>query len=271
LSRTTEKFRRYKEEVKPIILELLEDHSFLSHRSVQLMLEQKNYWHTVTWNAIRDLKKDGKLRTAKYPTRGKHFPTWVYRSNLRISDIRAQIDMEFKPLYKDFIEASSAMGSHCEGIIEKAIGKAGFVALSRNQNTKYFRGKTCPDGKDLDVIAYEDGVFYGFEVKNLLAYPNWNEDIVKKKAVAEYHGIQFVMVSRTMGPYNWELFKCGGLYLEFNRLIWATNFSSLAKRLEEKLYFPIDCVDEPTEELIRKVKGVQHSHDIHFYGKGRIN
>ena len=266
----TEQFRRYKEEAKPIIMELLQDHSFLSHRSIQIILEQKKYWHTVTWNAIKDLKKEGKLRTAKYPPRGKHFPMWVYRYNLRLNDIKGQIDKEFKPLYKEFIEVSSGMGSHCEEIIEKALTRVGFITLSRNQNTKYFRGKTYPDGKDLDIIAYKEGVFYGFEVKNLLAYPNWNEDIVKKKAVAEYHGIQFVMVNRTLGSYKWNLFRCGGLYIEFNRLIWAPKFSPLAKRLEEKLYFPIDCMDEPSEALIREIKGIIFNHDKHFYGKGRI-
>jgi hypothetical protein len=100
--------------------------------------------------------------------------------------------------------------------------------------------------------------------------PNWNEDIVKKKAVAEYHGIQFVMVRRTLGPYNWQLFNCGGMYLEFCKLIWASKYSSLAKRLEEKLYFPVECVEEPTEELVQKLKEVHIKHDVYFYGKGKI-
>ena len=269
LREETESFRRYKKKAKPIILDLLNKHSFLSQRSIQLILEQDNFWHTVTWNAIRDLEKEGKLRTAKYPPRG-NFPTWVYKPDLRINDIKKEIDRELKPLYKEFMDASSSMGKYCEDIIEKALTKAGFITLSRGENTKYFRGRMYPKKNDLDFIAYKEGVFYGIEVKNLLAYPTWIEDVVNKMAVAEYHGIQFVLISRALGPYGYELFKCGGLHIEFDKLIWSPDFSSLAERLEERLYFPIICVDNPMEELVSRIKELPIMHDKHFYGKGRI-
>lgn len=270
LREETESFRRYKEKAKPIILDLLKEHSFLSQRSLQIILEQKSCWHTVTWNAIRELKKEEKLRTAKYPPRG-NFPTWVYRYDLRINDIKEEIDREVKPLYKEFMEASSSMGFYCEDIIEKALTEVGFITLSRSQNTKYFRGRTYPNRNDLDFIAYKSGVFYGIEVKNLIGYPDWTEDIINKKSVAEYHGIQFVMLSRALGSYGYDLFKCGGLHLEFDKLIWSPDFSSLAERLEEKLYFPIICVDTLPGDLISKIKELPSMHDKHFYGKGRIH
>ncbi len=248
---------------------MLDEHRFLSQRSIQIILEQKNYWHTVTWNAIKDLEKEMKLRRAKYPPRGD-FPVWVYHPDLRINDIKGQIDSTFKPIYKEFIDASSGMGHYCEDIIEKALTEAGFVTLSRNQNTRYFRGRKSPQKTDLDFIVYKEGVFYGVEVKNLIAYPNWGEDIVDKKSVAEFHGIQFMMFGRSFGPYGYRLFRCGGLYGEFNKLIWASNLSSLAERVEEKLYFPIICVSEPQEDLIAKAKELHLLHEKHFYGKGRI-
>lgn len=265
----TESFRRRKEQAKPLILELIGEHSFLALKSVQISLERRNYWHTVTWNAIQDLRREGLIRTAKYPPRGA-FPTWVYRSDLRINDIRETIDNELKPIYNDFIRRSSNMGLYCETIIEKALTDTGFITLSKRANTRYFRGRIYPRRKDLDIIAYKEGVFYGIEVKNNLAYPNWNIDIIQKKQVADYHGIQFVLFSRTLGPYGYDLFQCGGLHLEFDYIFWSPNFSSLAERIEESLYFPIICADKPTEELISKTKELQNLHDRHFYGIGRI-
>ncbi len=240
----TESFKKYIEKAKPIILELLEEHDFLSQRSLQFLMEQNNFWHVVTWNAIRELKIENKLRTAKYPPRG-NFPMWIYRFDLRLSDIK-------------------------DKIIEKALTRAGYITLSHHKHTRYFRGRVYPRKNDLDFIAYREGVFYGIEVKNTLPYPNWEEDIISKKLVADYHGIQFVMISRELGPYAYDLFQCGGLHIEFKRLIWSPNFSSLAKRIEEKLYFPINCISEPNEDLIRKLDEIHFLHNKHFYGKGRI-
>ena len=67
----TEAFKKYKDEAKPLVMELLNEHKFLSHRSIQVILEKKKCWHTVTANAIKELKKEEKIRTAKYPPRGE--------------------------------------------------------------------------------------------------------------------------------------------------------------------------------------------------------
>lgn len=271
LSKTeSESFRRYIEEAKPIIHELLEEHDFLPLRSIQLLLEQKGYWHTVTANAITELRKGEKLRTAKYPPRSINLPAWVYRYKLRLKDIKGKIDSEYKPLYQKFIDASLHMAKHCEDVIEKALSKAGFITVSRGSNTRYFRGRLFPRRKDIDFVAYKDQVFYGFEVKNQISYSNWNADIVDKKMVADFHGLQFVMVARRLGPYGYRLFRCGGLYNEFKKLIWSLNFSPLAERVKEKLYFPIICVDTPTNELVESLKELDKLHDMNFYGKGRM-
>ena len=264
----SESFKKYKEEAKPKIIKIVEKESFLSLRSLQILLEKEDFWHTVTRNAVEDLRKEKIIRTAKYPTRGS-YPKWVYKYDLRITDIKGQIDKDYKPLYEDFIKASSSMGKHCENIIEKAFTKLGYINLSRNEDTKYFRGRIYPKNKDIDIISYKNGVFYGIEVKNLISYPNWNEDIIKKKDVAEYHGIQFVLLNRELGSYGYDLFRCGGLHIEFNEIIWSSKFSSLAKRINKMLYFPIICMDEPSNELISKIRNVEIYHDRHFYGKGR--
>ena len=71
----TEAFKKYKHEAKPLIMDLIKKHSFLSQRSLQVELEKEGFWHTVVWNAIIDLENEGVIRTAKYPPHGT-YPVW---------------------------------------------------------------------------------------------------------------------------------------------------------------------------------------------------
>jgi len=89
-------FKKYKEEAKPLIMDLLREHHFLSQRSIQILLESRKLWHTVTWNAIRELKKEMKLRTAKYPPRGNFqfgFMNTIYVSMISRSKLMLNINL----------------------------------------------------------------------------------------------------------------------------------------------------------------------------------
>jgi len=261
-NRDTLTFTRYQNEVKPLILDLIEEHSLLSQRTIQVALESKGYWQTVVWNAIMSLRKEGEIRTAKYPPRGM-YPIWVYDKTLRIDDVRETIIKEYIPLYRKYAKVSKEMGFHCENIIEMALNEGGFVSVSRSNDTKYFRGKKYPNRDNLDFIASNKGVFYGIEVKNKISYPRI-EKIMKKKKVADFHGIQMIMVSRTLGPYSFECFKNEIMYMEFGKLIWNRKYSSFAKRITDKFFYPIICIEKPTSELIYQIKELPNIRKTHF-------
>ncbi len=265
----TEKFREAKEKAKPLILELINEYSLLSQRSIQVKLEEYGLWENVTWNALLNLENAGKIRTAKYPPRG-NYPKWVYKANLRLQDVRDEITNQIIPIYRKFVDVSGKMASFCENIIEEALTKAGFITLSRNAGTKYFHGRTCHKKNDLDFIAYFDGVFYGIEVKNSISYPDSAHIFVGKKAVADYHDIQFLLVARTLGPLSYRIFKSGGLYLEFEKLIWSSKFSSFAKKVEEKFLYPIMCIKQVPDSLVSQLKGIPLLQEKYFREKGRI-
>lgn len=161
------------------------------------------------------------------------------------------------------------MGFFCESIVEEALTKAGFVTVSRNAKTRYFRGRTYPRKNDLDFIAYSGGVFYGIEVKNTISVPD-SSDIGRKKDVAEFHDIQFLLIARSLGHLSYEIFQDGGMYIEFGKLIWSPKFSSFAERVEEKLLYPVICTNESPDLLISKSKKIPKLHDKHFKEKGRI-
>ena len=158
---------------------------------------------------------------------------------------------------------SKKMGEHCETIIEKSLNEAGFITVSRFNETKYFRGRTYSKRGSLDFIAVNDGVFYGIEVKNYLAYPRM-EKIIEKKKIADYHGIQFMIISRGLGPYSYECFRRRILYMEFDKLIWSPNYSSFAKIIAQKFLFPILCIDEAADDIITKLKEIPKLRKKHF-------
>ncbi|RLI79778.1 hypothetical protein DRP05_02775 [Archaeoglobales archaeon] len=269
-NKDTEKFRKHIDRAKPLVLDLVNEKRFLMRRAIQVLLEEKHsIWQNVSWNAIEELKKEGKLRVAKYPPRG-NYPVWVFGEDLRINKIKDEIKNKYIPVYREFESKSEEMGAYAEKIIEAALTKARFITLSKEPNTKYFRGREYPGRSTLDFIAYKEGVFYGIEVKNRVSYPNFEKILTDKKKVADYHGIQFLLISRRLGPYGYELFKCGGMHLEFEILIWNPKYSSIAEKAKKMLGYPIECINEPPKELIEKLKEIPKLHDKHFYGIGKI-
>ena len=95
------------------------------------------------------------------------------------------------------MDASSSMGKYCEDIIEKALTKAGFITLSRGENTKYFRGRMYPKKNDLDFIAYKEGVFYGIEVKK--GFPRKRDFKQAERYLGFLNGIFLAYPADTVG------------------------------------------------------------------------
>ncbi len=272
--RDTIKFRKYIEKTKEIILDLVYQEKFLARRSIQIILEENcNIWHTITWNAINELVNEKKIRMAKYPprsSRGVDSPVWVYRTDMRINEIKDEISNNYMPLYRKFVTISREMGYYAQNIVEDALKKAKFNIISKEDCTRYFKGELFPGRKKLDFIAYRDGVFYGIEVKNHISYPDLNKDILKPKKIADFHGVQFVMISRRLGYLSHEVFKNKGLYVEFENLIFDPQYSSLAEKINEVFYYPVLCTKKPWGKLINKLKEIPIHHDKHFYRIGRI-
>lgn len=266
----TESFRRSIERAKKLILDLLGEKRYLLRRSIQVILEENHsLWQTVTWNALGELKDSGKIRLAKFPKRGS-YPVWVYQESLRLDDIKDEISNESLPIWSEFMNINSEMSSHSENIFEMALGEAGFVIVSRRDGTRYFNQKLSPGGTNLEYIALQDGVFYGIEVKQKIPYPDFERILSDKKFVADFHGIQFLLISRRLGPYSYRLFQKKGLYFEFGKLFWTAENSSFAQRCKETLYYPIECIDHPPSYLTDGLKAIPKIHDKYFHEIGRI-
>lgn len=144
-----------------------------------------------------------------------------------------------------------------------------FSQERRKGDTKYFNGERYR-GNDLDFIAFNEGVFYGIEVKNKISHPDFQDDIMAKKSVADFHDIQFVLISRNPGRNGIRLFEEGGLHLDYGYYIWNPNFSQIAEKAKEKLRYPVKSLSSPPGELVEEVKKISKWHEKHFPEKGRI-
>lgn len=212
--RSKGKKKKYKEKAMKKIYDLLQEEDFYLRRSIQLLLEEYDIYHTITVHAINELQERNELRTAKYPKRGNH-PQWVYREDLRLKDIKDQIKNDYIPIHKKFSEASSKVGKYAQDIIEQGLTKADYTIVSKEGATQYFNEKEFPKNNDVDFIALKDDVFYGIEVRNKLPHSNFNK-IMDKKDLADFHDIQFVLISRNPGRTGYKLFQEGGLHLDFS-------------------------------------------------------
>lgn len=262
------KTQELKKKAKAMIPKMLEEKGFMMRKSVQVALEKHDIYHTITRHAIEDLEGD-QLRTAKYPKRG-NYPIWVYRENLRLNDIKDKINDEYLPVLHNFSQASSQIGKeHAEAIVEDALIKAGFTLVSRRDETKYFNGKEYDGNNNLDFIALNNSAFYGLEVKNKIP-PLGFEKILDKKAVADFHDIQFVLVSRNSERNGFRLFNKGGLHVDYRFYIWSSKFSQIAKRAKEKLRYPLKCVSSAPRSLVEEIQKVPKWHEKHFPEKGAV-
>ncbi len=265
-TRSKEKKKEYKEKAVSKIHELLQEKDFYLRRSIQLLLEEHDIYHTITVHAINELQEKDELRTAKYPKRGNH-PQWIYREDLRLKDIKDQIENDYIPIHDKFSEASSKVGEYAQNIIEESLTKAGFTIVSKEGSTQYFNGKEFPKNNDIDFIALKDDVFYGIEVRNKLPHANFKK-IMDKKELADFHDIQFVLISRNPGRTGYKLFQEGGLHLDYGYYIWDPEFSRIAEKVKEKLHYPLKCLSSPPEDLIEDLKEIPRWHEKHFPEKG---
>ena len=190
-------------------------------RQLQVVFEQK-YFHWITAHALRELVAERKITVEimTHPTIGViamyHAPGHRYwrRQANKIIDLVSRFS---EPMF------TLALGAHGEMMFDAALPRAGFMPTARK--VRSYGGRTWDEtAHDLDRVFERDGIAYGAEIKNTLAYIDRGELDVKLR-MCLHLGLRPLFIVR-MAPKNYidEVQKLRRVSP------WSLNFSSIRSR-----------------------------------------
>lgn len=168
---------------------------------------------------------------------------------------------EVEWIIKEKIEVSKAVNAQLTGrsvaayfaedLFDEALEKTPLNFKIHNRNASEFGERCVQSGErgpppDLDFICERDNVIYGIDIKNWIRYEKDTVPEVKKKvdAALQLNIVPFV-IARYMDKETMfaEVIQKGGLVYQYVDLLFPMALSSLARRAEELLGYPIRCVD----------------------------
>lgn len=209
-----------------------------SSRQIEVFFED-DFFHWITHRAIRILADRGEIgfeqRSLSY---GAPINVVWHRSNRYT---RRQIDELLKIVeqysHPDF---TAALGNTGELLVSDGFSRFGFV--QRGRDARAWNGRRWNQSDhNLDFLLERDGLVYGVEVKNTLAYIEDRELRVKIQICREL-GVAPVFVVRAL-PKIWiqEVAQNGGFSLILKYHLYPLSHRGFAAEVKEKLGLPVDA------------------------------
>ena len=202
------------------------------------VIHEKPYFHWLTNRAIRELAKQGDIRSQQQElSTGGTVNLYWHKSN-RFYKRSAKRVVELVQEYTEFSH-DGALGLHGERMVLHAFARFQFV--HQGENTREFNGKAWEKSEhDLDFIFERDSIGYGIEVKNTLNYMDYKEFKIKVN-LCKHLGIRPVFAVR-MIPKTWikELIDAGGYAMILKYQLYPLSHQELAKKMVRELNLPVD-------------------------------
>jgi hypothetical protein len=156
-------------------------------------------------------------------------------------------------LIKEFSDPkfTRALGSQAELLLDGGLARIGFRVITSNVRRVGDALWTHTD-HDLDRLIARDGVAYGVEVKNQLAYIDQTEFQIKLDMCTHF-GVRPLFVARMM-PRNYiqTVAERGGFSLIFKNQHYPLLADDLAKRVRDSLGFPTLAITELPDTTLRR-------------------
>lgn len=254
----TGSYRQRVNEAKEHIKKLFEIEKVMYVTEIKVRLdgsadEKVRLWQWITQNALNELHNAGDLRrrtrVGAFQVEGEKTRrtemSFYFPSKYCYADVAPVIRTKMDIINRHSAVASKA-GSYAEQVVEKALAKTGFKVPSRDgKSTRRFRKKEWKGQHDLDFIAHGklENRWYGIQVKNTLAYPEW-DDVAGLVDVCDYLGLTPWFISRQLpGDYTWDLYRSGGFYTLFDKWLLPKREKELCKAVNTLLGIPVMCKD----------------------------
>lgn len=217
-------------------------------RQLEIALEDQ-FFHWITSKAANELAARGIIASAE-EDRGQYVARffWPRRHRYPRRQIRAAVALidEFSaPLF------TRAVGAQGELLADSGFASVGFRIEGRNINAANGRRWTTTN-HNLDRLISRDGVLYGVEVKNQLAYIDQTEFQVKLR-MCKHLGIRPLFVARMMPrSYIENVRQAGGFSLILKNQNYPLMTEELARRVREELGFPAFVIRELPDRTMQR-------------------
>lgn len=207
-------------------------------RQVHVLFEDY-YFHWLTHWALRELEALGIIRSQERALKGGSVIRLYWHRSLRYYKRPAQRIVSLVEEYSD-PNMGAALGLQGEAMALEGLASLQFVLEGRDKN-EYQGVAWSESDHNLDFIFSRDGMAYGVEVKNTLAYMEKDEFDLKIR-LCETIGVTPLFVVRML-PKTWtyELIQRGGFALVLKYQLYPWSHRELAKRVASELGLPTDA------------------------------
>ena len=202
------------------------------------VLHEKAYFHWITSRALRELINAGEIghEDTKLANGADITLVWNRRYRYVQREKRAVTS-----LVEEFSAPAvgHAIGAHLEYLVLDGVSARQFVVRGRETNT-HGGQKWSATNHNLDFIFERDGIAYGFEVKNKLAYMD-EKEFRTKITMCQALGVRPVFVCRML-PKSWirDLIEAGGFAWIMGYQMYPLAYAALVQRIRDHLQLPVD-------------------------------
>lgn len=219
-------------------------------RQIEVINEDR-FFHWITTKALRELSDEGRIKSLRSPLDNETEVRFYWSKKNRY--YRRKLN-EIKKLIQEHAQAkfTRAVGDHGEMMFDAALPKEGF--MPKATNVREYGGKEWTEtGHDLDRVFERDGIPYGTEIKNTMAYIPRSELQIKLRMCARLGLCPLFILRYAPKSYIEQIRQAGGFTLIFKYQLLPHGFADLARRLRERLRLPVDCPRALSEGTIKRL------------------
>lgn len=201
-------------------------------RQIEVMVERK-FYHWITTQALGELVLEGDILSEKLPVRAGLEARFYWAKRVRYWKRSASGIVKLIAEYSSDV-VGSALGDHGELMFDAALPRVGFMPVGWDANEYKDKSWTLT-GHELDRVFIRDGVAYGAEIKNTLAYID-REELEIKLAMCEELDLKPLFIMRfAPKSYNDMIIRAGGYAMIFEWQMYPAGLEGLATRLKDEL------------------------------------
>jgi hypothetical protein len=205
----------------------------------QLAVQHEDPWfHWITHRALSRLEDEGFIKGEDRPLQYSDQVHLMWHRSYRYPRRQADRVVGIIESYSNPL-MSSSIGRQGEWLVLEGFMRRQFVLVERAANN--YRGRVWTGSNhNLDFVIERDGVAYGVEVKNTLAYMDYDELLTKTK-MCLWLGVRPIFAVRML-PRTWAntVIRAGGYAMIMKYQFYPWLAEDLAQTVRTELELPVD-------------------------------